>query len=311
MLLSVLPCSFAQTSIKTGDIIHLYDGKAPGSENWTHQEFDFGNGVDMDGVQVFFNISDPTIEVFAPEKPNGTAMVVCPGGAFCMLSYSVEGSMVAKELNKYGITAFVLKYRTQPLLDKDGNSPQDPQAFGELMAKVTNGAKAKFASEHGGKEATIVEMCSQIENEDKAFADADKAMTIIREHAADWGLDADRIGIMGFSAGAITSMHQALFNTAESKPNFTAIFYGGWTDDCKLLENTAPIFICSPANDVFMPEEALNVLKACRTAMTPVEYQVFWDCEHGFGALPTDKNVGNWMSQMTGFMKDVNFLPKE
>lgn len=59
----------------------------------------------------FFNIHNPTITVYVPEKSNGTAVVLCPGGAYQYVASGVEGGPVAEKLNKSGITVFVLKYR--------------------------------------------------------------------------------------------------------------------------------------------------------------------------------------------------------
>lgn len=59
------------------------------------------------------NISDPTLDIYlAPVgKSNGTAVIICPGGAYWALAIKHEGSQVADWLNSLGITAFVLKYR--------------------------------------------------------------------------------------------------------------------------------------------------------------------------------------------------------
>lgn len=57
------------------------------------------------------NIHNPTLTVFRSKKPNGTAVVICPGGGYAVLAIDSEGSAVAKRLSDEGITAFVLKYR--------------------------------------------------------------------------------------------------------------------------------------------------------------------------------------------------------
>lgn len=62
-------------------------------------------------AKIISNIHNPTLTVFRPEKPNGTAVVICPGGGYAVLSIESEGSAVARRLNRDGITAFVLKYR--------------------------------------------------------------------------------------------------------------------------------------------------------------------------------------------------------
>jgi len=99
----ILPVSAQET-------IHLWEGKAPGSENWNYQEkvssFPGGGSI----VQ---NVVDPTVTAYFPDSSvaNGAAVIVCPGGAFRMLSVEGEGANVAKWLNDQGFVAFVLKYR--------------------------------------------------------------------------------------------------------------------------------------------------------------------------------------------------------
>jgi acetyl esterase/lipase len=58
-------------------------------------------------------ISQPTLEVWLPPagKANGTAIVICPGGGYSIVSYTNEGTNIAEAFNKIGVTAFILKYR--------------------------------------------------------------------------------------------------------------------------------------------------------------------------------------------------------
>ncbi len=58
------------------------------------------------------DVTDPTITIYKPEKPNGTAVVVAPGGGFMFMSYSFEGTQVCEWLNSIGVTGILLKYRT-------------------------------------------------------------------------------------------------------------------------------------------------------------------------------------------------------
>jgi acetyl esterase/lipase len=69
------------------------------------------------------NIHYPTLTVFRPETPNGTAVVICPGGGYAVLSIEREGQAVARRLNADGITAFVLKYRLPRTPDADFLDP--------------------------------------------------------------------------------------------------------------------------------------------------------------------------------------------
>ena len=65
------------------------------------------------------DVSDPTITVFRPEKPNGTSVIVAPGGGFMFLSYAHEGTEVCEWLNSLGVTAVLLKYRTPTRDEKE------------------------------------------------------------------------------------------------------------------------------------------------------------------------------------------------
>jgi len=293
-----------QKCLKDGQVINLYQGKAPGSEKWKHQEVMLSNTSNP----IIFNVVEPTMKVYLPEKPNGAAMIVCPGGGFCMLSIRTEGELAAQELVKQGITAFVLKYRTSPMLMKDGHTPKDGQEFLGVYMPLTEVCKQKYKDKHNGQEPTVTEWCREVPYQEMAFADANQAMKIVRQNAEKWHLNANKIGIMGFSAGAITSMHQTLFNTPDTQPNFTGIIYGGWTPDVKVPAGAGPVWLCSPVNDIFHVEEPENVYHAWREAKVPTELHTFWDCNHGFGASTFEKNVDNWLALMIGFMRDVKFL---
>jgi len=65
------------------------------------------------------DVTDPTITVYQAEKPNGTAVIVAPGGGFMFLSYAHEGTQVCEWLNSLGVTAILLKYRTPTRDEKE------------------------------------------------------------------------------------------------------------------------------------------------------------------------------------------------
>src|SRR5262245_36041499 len=82
-----------------------------GSEKWNWNEKE--SNTNAFNTPIIYNVSHPTLTVFPADSgtANGTAIIICPGGAFQILSIASEGIDVAKWLNKKGITAFVLKYR--------------------------------------------------------------------------------------------------------------------------------------------------------------------------------------------------------
>lgn len=281
------------------EVLNLYDGPAPGTESWTHHEVQIG-----EAGEVLFNVSEPTLAVYLPEpeKATGSAMLVCPGGGFTILSYASEGTLVAQELCKRGIAAFVLKYRTTPVTDEEGKVTDNPVQLGKTMAWINGVIQSS--------EVGLVQACLDLEYSHLAFEDADRAMNLIRENAAKWGIRTDKVGIMGFSAGAVTSMHQVLHHTESSRPDFAGIVYGGWTSDVAAPEDAMPLFLCSPVNDVFQPEESIDVYKAWRTAKVPVELHYYSDSVHGYGAMPTGKSSDLWVEEMYRFMQDAGFVER-
>ena len=142
---------------------------------------------------VVTNVTEPTLTIYQPEKPSGTAIIVAPGGGYRFLSIKHEGTQVCEWLNSIGVTAALLTYRTP-----------------------TN------------EEATPY---------DKPVQDAQRAIGLLRHHAAEWGLQ--RVGLLGFSAGGNLLGHAALDRTdrtypvkAESdsdqfRPDFAVMIYGG------------------------------------------------------------------------------------
>lgn len=128
-------------------VIRLYEGKAPGSENSTWEEAE--NSTNLFNTRVIYNVTTPTLTAYLPsvDRATGTAVVVAPGGGFHTLSIDSEGIDVAKWLAAKGVAAFVLKYRVVRSL------MNDPVA--ELMPKMAD--KQKLDAEN----APIVQVSDQ------------------------------------------------------------------------------------------------------------------------------------------------------
>src|SRR5262245_14116990 len=173
-------------------VIRIYEGPAPGSESW--QQVEKENNSNMWNTRIVYNVANPTLTVFPAdkEKANGTAAIIAPGGAFHALSIDSEGNDVAHWLNAKGVTCFVLRYR---LVE---SKTEDPTR--ELMEK-------------GPRFMTDVQPVIKL-----AMADGLAATTYVRKHAKDFGVNPDRIGIVGFSAGGTVAASVAHNYTAESKP---------------------------------------------------------------------------------------------
>src|SRR5258706_328320 len=188
-------------------------GAAP-PETWTMSS--------SDNVPVVQNVSTPTLTPFlpAPGKATGAAVVIAPGGAFYLLAMEHEGWAVARYLQAHGVAAFVLKYRVHPT---------EPKAAG-----LDKGLAALSAMPPAARVAAL-DAGAKIATED-----AQEAMRVVRARAGEWHVDPARIGFMGFSAGAITTMSLAYADDPATRPAFIAPIYGGLGAPARPAPNNPP-----------------------------------------------------------------------
>ena len=252
------------TTCHSQQVIPLYEGKAPGSENWTWSEQEYSNNSFK--TRVVYNVVKPTLTVYLPkpELATGTAVVVAPGGAFHILSIDNEGIEVAKWLNSKGIAAFVLKYRLVRSMT------ENPVA--ELMPKMQDFKKLDEIN------APVVEM---------AVADGKKAIEYVRSHAKELDILPNQIGIMGFSAGGALTLGVGLSYTAANRPDFIAPIYPK-TDifgPIKVPADAPPAWICAASDDQlgFAPHATalydawIGEKKNCRITHVSKRRTWFWD----------------------------------
>jgi acetyl esterase/lipase len=235
--------------------IPLYPGVAPGSEKWTYPERTVGT-ADRPEAQ---NISRPVLLYYPAEKASavGTAMIVAPGGGFRGLMMSYEGVDVAKRLNQMGVDAFVLKYRTTY------SAPDAPPPAGRGPA--TTGPQAG---------QNVREM---------AGADGQQAVRLLRQHAAEYGVLPNRIGIIGFSAGGAVLL-STVYGPADGRPDFAAPVYAAGASSNAPPDGAPPLFIAVAADDQTVGfQGSLDLFGAWRKAGLPAELHVFQTGRHGFG----------------------------
>ncbi len=254
-------------------IIRLYDGRAPGSEQWTHHEQE--NFSQNWQTQVVFNVTDPTLSVFRPDsaKANGTAVVICPGGGFHALSINSEGFDVARWLIEHGVTCFVLKYR---LVECKTDNPAQ-----ELDAKM---------GELGPVVAPVVAL---------ALADGLAAIGYVRRHAYEYGVNPNRIGITGFSAGGTVTASVAFNYSAATRPGFVAPIYleYSWVPRSSVPADAPPIFILAATDDPLgLAPHSVQLYNDWVAAGKSAELHLYATGGHGFGMrtqnLPSDRWIG-------------------
>ena len=241
------------------------------------------------------NISAATLTPFLPEpdRANGAAVIVAPGGGFRWLSMGNEGWEVAEALAEQGIAAFVLKYRLQP-------TPESLDGFRESMQQLFAAAGASSDPSQDGKPVRPPQwdLSNQLE-------DAEAAYGLIVERAGEWGVDTDRLGMIGFSAGAFLTMHSAL----KSKTMDLA-FIGSIYGDMNPVEvpADAPPMFSVIATDDFLFRGRFGVINSWFEAGRPVEFHLYQNGGHGFGLGNPDRTSNRWFDAYMHWMGVNGFL---
>ncbi|MBO6064662.1 MAG: alpha/beta hydrolase [Bacteroidales bacterium] len=278
----------------TQSVYRLYDGPAPGSEDWDWEEYSY---TDERGETYFTNIKDPELVAFLPPKDiaTGAAMIVCPGGSFRVNYYSKEGANEAQWLAEHGIAAFVLKYRLIHFARNEEEAFYEPK--GEPAPVYTPEEKEQFAAYAAAARGLYND-------------DGRAAIAYVRAHAGAFGIDPDRIGMMGFSAGAMLTSDVALNHTPESAPNLVVPVYGAaFSLPEKLPEDAAPLFVCAPEFDLFRGLTGVDMVRAWKDAGLPAEAHYFAGVSHGYGYYPeSDDPVYVWIDLLYAFMRRTGFL---
>ena len=241
--------------------IPLYDGTPPGTAPAADAEvWDRMLGTNP----VVRNVTRPTLTPFlpAPGKATGAAVVVLPGGGFTLLSMDSEGWKVARWLADHGIAAFVLKYRIQP-------TPADEKA---LLGSLASSMGAMMTD----PERTMAPLAPP------AVADAIAALKRVRSGAAEWKIDPARVGMIGFSAGAMATRDVVLSADAAQRPAFFGYVYGPMRAVTVPLD-APPMFAALALDDPLFGKQGFGIVEAWHKVGRPVELHAYEAGSHGFG----------------------------
>ena len=258
--------------------IPLKTGPLPGAtvkESW-HSQY---------GSAFARNVTEATLTPFLPEpaKATGAAVIVAPGGGFRTLSMQNEGWDVAKALAERGIAAFVLKYRLN----------QTPASLEEFARPAPPRPRTSFSE----RMATI----------GPQIADASAAFALIRARSREWKVDAKRVGMVGFSAGAMLTMATAL-GGGDAKPAFIGDIYGP-LDAVTVPADAPPLFAALAADDPLFAGRGMGLIESWMAAKKPVELHLYGQGGHGFGMYPKETTSTGWFDAfykwlvMNGFTK--------
>jgi acetyl esterase/lipase len=286
------PPSFAQNNVPPPematppaepDAIPLYGANSPGSsssETWmTYGRFGY----------VVRNVTQPTLTPFLPDpsKATGAAVIVAPGGAYMLLAIEPEGWRVAKALNERGIAAFVLKYRVMP-------TPVDIAAAATYMdTRVRQGIR------NPRRQPSL----QYAPSTDDALA----ALAMVRSHSSQWGVDPRRVGMIGFSAGAMTTLNTVVAAEPGKGPDFFGYIYG---PQARVTppRNAPPMFAAIAFDDPLFPTMGFPVVEAWHAAGRPVELHAYARGGHGFGLGVPGTTTPLMLDQFVAWMEAEGFI---
>lgn len=275
ILLSVATMLSAQNTFE----LPLWPAGAPNSNGLT------GTEEDLEGGRVA-NVITPSITVYKADKPNGVAIIMCPGGGYARLAMNHEGHDMAPWLNAQGITYIVLKYRM-------------PNGHYEVP-----------------------------------LSDAEQAIRLVRQHAKEWNIRPDRIGIMGASAGGhLAASLATLYSSNETRPDFQVLFYpvismvpgvthGGsrqnllgnnpsqelednYTLEKQVNERTPQAFIMLSADDgAVPPANGIHYFEALLQHQVPATLHVYPTGGHGWGFRDAFTYKRQWTGELEKWLRE-------
>jgi acetyl esterase/lipase len=273
-----------ETTIPTQEFssaIRLYPGVAPGSEGASQVELWEQQGNERRARNVTVPVLIPVLPPAG--KANGTAVIILPGGAFRRLAMDKEGLAVANLLAQQGVSAYVLKYRLV----------ETPASRADMVLDM----RKAMAS---GKAIGTFPL---------AIDDGHRAMQIVRENAGRWGLRPDRIGMIGFSAGAMTTLEVVLGPDPASRPDFAGIIYGPMGER-PVPGDAPPLFVALAADDPLFAHGDFGLVSAWQKSGRPVELHFFGKGGHGFGMARQGFTSDLWSEQFLAWMRMRGLIEK-
>ncbi|HEV2621925.1 MAG TPA: alpha/beta hydrolase [Frateuria sp.] len=263
----------ACATVQAQSALPVWPGAVPGPPHAAYPE---RTVVDTPLGTVVFDVTTPTLTTYLPDPAHatGTGVIVAPGGACLALTMDLEGTSVARWLQRQGIAAFVLKYRIQ--------------------RKQQQGIPADLDLRQACREG---------------MADGIQAVRRVRQNAAAWGVSPHRIGFLGFSAGAMIASGALLQADAAARPDFAALIYGAPFGTLPSIPRTLPpVFMAWAQDDDQARAAASRFYDALLAAGQRPEAHIYANGGHGFGLRRQGASSDHWIDAFAGWMQAQGFM---
>jgi|GEM_PF-41425 len=230
------------------------------------EDIEFEQWYEIPGRGQFVrNVKVPALIPYlpSPENSNGAAIIIAPGGAFLHHTFGSGGYEAAEWFKSQGFATFILKYRVEI-------TPREEAEYQAYVAKMMEGYRA------GGRSGNYAPATP-----DYAYEDINAAVKLIRERANEFHVRPDKIGIVGFSAGALMAVYNAECAPSESKADFIASIYGQLVLR-EISGKLPPMFAAMSSDDELSGQSGFEVIQAWQKRGI-VELHLYGQGGHNFG----------------------------
>jgi pectinesterase len=280
-------------SQKVAQQIPLYKDAIPNSTLVPDKE----NSTFRDNVTRIAKVSNPTLTIFKAAKPNGKAVIICPGGGYSILAFDKEGTKVAEELNRWGVTAFVLKYRL----------PDDTTNIDKSLAPLQDAQQAIRLVRTNAKEWAINKNQIGIMGFSAGGHVASTAATHFNFKADPTNTDTTSVrpdfAILIYPVISFDSaiMHKGSRNNlVGTKPSAEKTIF--FSNELQVDKNTPPTFLVHAGDDGAVPvQNSLRFYEACIKNKVPAEMHLYPKGGHGFGMVNKTTD-DNWLERLNKWL---------
>lgn len=287
------------TTLIPDEIVRLWPHGAPGPLDGVGPEIQCRTPLGVAGnTLILRNISEPTLSLFRPAKPNGVGVIVCPGGGWRLLLWEHEGAEIVRWLTAHGYTAMLLKYRVRGTPASQAEFDAEMEALGAQIERIRQGPQPRAMNDLATDPSAIVARRAAAE-------DGLRAIRIAHERAQAWGIDPAKIGMVGFSVGGCLTIDAAIGSGAAGLA-FVAPIYGGDTGR-PLPADLPPLFTVIGQDDFLLRRVVEGLYADWTEAGGEAEMHVYRRGGHGFGLVKQGFPSDRWSEAFLAWLADLGF----
>jgi acetyl esterase/lipase len=270
--------------------VDVWPGKAPGETGSVGEEKVLEQKAGEKKVKRLTNVSKPTLTIYRPSKDKDTgAAVVICPGG----GYNILAwDLEGEEVAEWLNSIGVTGIVLKYRVPRRPDQPKDKPPVGPLQ-------------------------------------DVQRALSLVRGKAKDWGIDPQRIGVLGFSAGghlaaaAATNSDKRAYDSLDDadkvscRPDFAVLVYPAYLavkdkeelmPDIRVSKDTPPCFFAHAADDGVSAENSVQMYRALRKAGVKAELHIYASGGHGFGLRPSDQPCSTWPQRCAEWLQVQGLL---